>query len=274
MPFPPLKQNPLLFFTLAFALAFLAGSGQAKAELSANEIMEKVDARDDGDHMTADMGMILIDKNGNQRARSMKSFSRDKGRDTWKIMFFTEPADVKDTGFLTYDYRDPEKDDDQWMYLPALKKIKRIASSDQSKPFMGSDFSYADMNKRDIENFNYKILKQDKVRGHDCWIIESIPKSDRVVMMYGYTKSILIVRKDIFMVVRGINFVREGKKLKYFDTEELKQIDGIWVATKVTMRTVRGKQTLHKTVFTRNNVKFNQNLDWDLFTKRRLAKGL
>ena len=91
-------------------------------DAQARSIMEKVDARDDGDNQTSDMEMILIDKNDKQRARTIKTFGKDKGEDKLKLMFFLEPADVKDTAFLTYDYDDPEKDDDQWMYLPALRK--------------------------------------------------------------------------------------------------------------------------------------------------------
>src|SRR5210317_147126 len=97
----------------------------------AREIMEKVDARDDGDNQTADMEMILIDKRGNQRVRKIATFSKDKGPDGLRLMFFEHPADVKDTAFLTYDYDDPERDDDQWLYLPALRKTKRITSSDK-----------------------------------------------------------------------------------------------------------------------------------------------
>jgi hypothetical protein len=220
------------------------------------------------------MKMVLVDRHGNQREREIKAYSKDKGRDTYKIMFFLAPPDVKDTGFLTYDYRDPERDDDQWMYLPALHKIKRIASSDKSSPFMGSDFSYADMTKRDIENYTYKMLKQGQVNGHPVWIIESTPKNERVVDMYGYTKSILLVRKDIFMVVRSVNFVKEGDRLKYMDVRRLEQIDGIWTATEVHMKTTKGKQILHQTTLSWSGVRYNQGLDWDMFTSRRLEKGM
>jgi len=100
--------------------------------MTAQEIMEKVDARDDGDNMTADAKMTLIDRQGNKRIREMKVLSKDKERDTWKMQFFLSPADVKDTAFLTYDYYEGGRDDDQWLYLPDLHKTKRIATSDKS----------------------------------------------------------------------------------------------------------------------------------------------
>lgn len=241
---------------------------------TASEIMEKADAREDGDNMTANMEMILIDKNGHERVRKIKTLSKDSGKDTLKLMFFMEPADVRNTGFLTYDYYSGEKDDDQWLYLPELHKTKRIASSDKSSAFMGSDFSYADMTKRVLDEWKYKLLKEAEVRGHKVWLIEAIPSNKTIEDRYGYTKSILFVRQDIFMVVRAVLWVKEGKKLKYLDIKKLEQIDGIWVGTEIHMKTNKGKQTIHRSVFKWDNIKFNQDLDEKLFTIRRLEKGL
>ncbi len=240
----------------------------------AREIMEKVDARDDGDNIVADMEMVLIDQNKNQRIRKIKSFSKDKGADTRRLMFFIEPADVKDTAFLTYDFDDPDKDDDQWMYLPALRKTKRIASSDKTNAFMGSDFSYADMTDRALDNYNYKLLKEMEVRGHKTWLIQSVPKTKRVIDQYGYTKSVAFVRQDNFVIVRAVMWVKEGGRLKYMDVKKLERIDGIWQPLEIHMTTKQGKRTLHKTLLKFHNVKFNRNLNKDMFTVRRMEKGL
>ena len=133
-------------------------SGAPAFALTALEIMQRVDARDDGDNMTARQEMILIDKNNHRRVREMTIFAKDEGRDTRRLLFFLSPPNVKHTGFLTYDYNSGDKDDDQWLYLPALRKTKRIASSDKSVAFMGSDFSYADMTRRLISEWKFKIL--------------------------------------------------------------------------------------------------------------------
>ena len=267
-----------IFFTLTLCLllvAIILNTAPALAgELTAREIMEKADARDDGDNMIANMEMILIDKKGQERVRKIKTFSKDKGKDTLKLMFFMEPADVKDTGFLTYDYYSGERDDDQWLYLPELHKTKRIASSDKSSAFMGSDFSYADMTKRVLDEWKYKLLKEAEVRNNKVWLIEAMPANKTIEDLYGYTKSVLFVRQDIFMVVRAVHWVKEGKKLKYLDIKKLEQIDGIWVGTEIHMKTNKGKQTTHRSVFKWHNIKFNQDLDEKLFTVRRLEKGI
>jgi outer membrane lipoprotein-sorting protein len=259
---------------LLIAVLFLPALPAVADDPKARAIMEKVDARDDGDRQAADMQMILIDKNGNQRKRSIRSFSRDMGEDSYRLMFFIEPADVRDTGFLTYDYDDPDRDDDQWLYLPALRKTKRIASSDKSGSFMGSDLSYADMTSRDLDDYDFTLKKEMDVKGHPVWLIESIPRNKKVIKETGYTKSLLFVRQDNYYVVRGIHWVKDGGYLKYIDTRTLEQIDGVWVGTEMHITKKKGKIMAHKTELYWRNVRFNQDLADDLFTIRRLEKGL
>ena len=256
-------------------LALLAAPAvPAAAEMTAREIMQAVDDRDDGDLSVRDMEMILIDKNGNQRVRKIRSWSRDDGEDIHTILFFLEPADVEDTGFLTYDY-DLEKDDDQWLYLPALHKTKRIASSDKSGSFMGSDFSYADMTKREVDRYDWTLMEEEvEVRGHPCWQIQGIPNTQEEIDETGYTKTISFVRKDNFVVVRSISWVEKGGRLKYMDVPKLEKIDGIWVPTEIHMTTKKGKKTLHRTILHTTNVRFGEDLDAEFFSVRRLEKGL
>ena len=221
--------------------------------------------------------MTLIDKNNKERIRKLAVFSKDKGEDTLRLMFFIHPADVKDTSFLTWDYDDPDKDDDQWLYLPALKKTKRIASSDKSDSFMGSDLNYSDMTSRDLEDYDYRFYEKGKtatVRGKKVWVIWSEPRSAEVIDETGYKKSLLFVQADIDMVVRAISWEQEGGYLKYLDMRKVEQIDGIWVATDTLVTRKRGKAIVHKTILTLENVKFNQDLDEEMFTIRRMEKGL
>ena len=262
-------MKKLLLTGLSLALL----SSAVYADAAAKAIAQKVHDRDDGKSMIQDMTMILIDKNANKRVRSIKTFRKDKGEDEQRIMFFKTPADVKDTSFLTYDYEDSSKDDDQWLYLPALKKVKRIPTSDKSSSFMGSDFSYYDMTDRDVDDFTYKVMKHVKVRGSDTTMIESIPSSKEVIDESGYTKTIGLVREDIDMVVRSIGFLKNGKK-KYLDITKMHKQDGIWVIDEMTMTTKKGKSTVHKTILKFDNIQVNPEISDDMFTTRRLEKGL
>lgn len=255
-------------------LSFLIFSTYATAATDPRWIMEQVDGRDDGDNQTADMQMILIDQNDYERRRSIKMFSKDKGKDTLRMQFFLEPADVKDTAFLTYDYYGGEKDDDQWLYLPDLRKTKRIASSDKSSSFMGSDFSYADMTRRVLDEWNYKLLKEDEVDGRKVWLIEAVPVSKGVENRYGYERSILYVQQDTFMVIRAIHVLDNGNRVKYMEVKEIEEVDGILVAVEIWMKTTRNKRTLHRTILKMDNVRLNQDLEESFFSVRQLEKGL
>jgi hypothetical protein len=262
-----------VFIAVLVYLMVMAPSAWAE-DPEARAIMEKVDARDNGDNQTADMEMILIDKRGSQRVRQIATFTKDKGPDTYRLMFFKHPADVKDTSFLTWDYDDPNRDDDQWLYLPALRKTKRIASSDKSGSFMGSDLNYSDMTDRNLADYDFFLKKEMEVKGVKAWLIESIPRSKKVIKETGYTKSLLIVRQDNYFVIRAVHWVSDGGYIKYIDVKSLVRIEGIWVATEMHIMKKKGKKLAHKTLLKWDNVRFNQDLSMDLFTIRRMEKGL
>ena len=272
MPFFSRLSMVILVASMIFLPNLLA---DARADdLKAREIMEKVDSRDDGDNQRADMEMVLIDKSGKERFREIRTFSKDMEADTFRLMFFVSPADVKHTGFLTYDYADPEKDDDQWLYLPALKKTKRIASSDKSGSFMGSDLNYSDMTSRNLADYDFSLKDELDVYGHPAWLIESVPRTKKVIKETGYSKSFLFVRQDNFYVIRAIHWVKDSGELKYVDVKRLEQIDGIWVGTEMHVFKKKGNAIVHRTELRWENIQFNQKIEDELFTIRRLEKGL
>ena len=243
--------------------------------LNGREIMEKVNARDTGDRSITEMEMILIDKKGKKRVRKLKTFGLEKGKDSLSLMFFLSPADVRNTGFLTFDYDESGKDDDQWLFLPALRKTKRIAAGDKSGSFMGSDLNYSDMTSPDLNLYEYTLMKETKVKGQKVWQIKSVPKTKAEAEKSGYSKSVVFIRQDNYVMIRGVRWVYKKKRNKYLDVRKLEKIDGIWVSTEMHVTTKSGKKTLHKTIMKQKNIHFNQNeVNENLFTIRRLEKGL
>ena len=243
--------------------------------LTGREIMKKVYDRDEGDRSISEMEMILIDKKGKKRVRKLKTFGMEQGKDSKSLMFFIFPADVKNTGFLTYDYDESGKDDDQWLFLPALKKTKRIASKDKNGSFMGSDLNYSDMTSPDLDLYDYTLMKETEVRGEKVWQIKSVPKNKDEAKKTGYSKSVVFIRQDNFVMVRGVRWVYKKKRNKYLDVRKLEKIDGIWVSTEMHVTTKSGKKTLHKTIMKQKNIHFNQEkVNEKLFSIRRLEKGL
>lgn len=179
---------------LAFAATAMAQTGR--------EIAQKVKDRPDGDTRQSELVMKLINKRGAVRERKLISYSIDVGegkKDRKSIMFFQYPGDVKGTGFLTWDYDDPDKDDDKWLYLPAMKKTRRISGSSAKQDyFMGSDFTYDDMGSRNVDEDTHKLLGEEEIDGHKCWELESTPKDKREI----YSKKIAFIRQDCLIAVR------------------------------------------------------------------------
>jgi hypothetical protein len=263
-------------FILALTIASISSSLLfAESGLS---IMKKVLDRDDGDNIIANMQMQLIDKKGHKRIRDMKTYSKDYGNDEKKVIFFLSPSDVRNTAFLTFDYADDSKDDDQWLFLPALKKTKRIPSSDKDSSFMGSDFTYGDMVDPNLDDYTFKVIKESYVKRksgkNKVWVIERTPINQDVIDETGYIKSIAYVRQDNYMITRAKHFLKKSGRVKYMDVKKIQQIDGIDTAIITTATTKKGRRTLHKTILINSDIKMNQDLKDNLFTIRTIEKGI
>lgn len=275
-----MKRRLILVLTAlsCLLLASVIPLSVSAESLSAREIMERVDDRDDGETSVSEMTMVLIDRRDNQRVRQMKSFRKDYEEVKKSMIFFLSPADVRNVAFLSFEWDEEDKEDDNWLYLPAVGKPKRISSGNKKDSFMGSDFTYADMNGLELSEWDFSIAKEnDVVDGRDCWIIEAVPKEAKkmkVIDETGYIKAVSWIRKDNFMSVQGKMYVKKGRKIKYFTASEIEKIQGIWTAKKLTMVTTKGKRREHSTVLLFNNISYNQGVEDDMFTVQRMERGL
>ena len=261
---------PLAAAALCLAPAWRAARAEPP---SGREIMQRVDDRDDGDHLIEDMQMLLVDQNGSTRTRRLRLWRRDAGKDEQTILFFLAPADIQDTGFLTYDFDDPAKEDDQWLYLPALKKSKRIATADKSGSFVGSDFSYADLTKRPLRRYDYQLLETAEQDGVPVWRVEAVPNDPAETAETGYTKIRYTVRQEDAVVIGAEFWLDRGGRTKQYVVEKLEKIDGIQVATAMRMTTRKGDVVLHETRLELDHVRFGQPMDDTRFSVRQLEKG-
>ena len=241
---------------------------------SARSIMEKVENRDDGNNAIITLNMTLIDKNGKERIRQIRSFSKDVGNDEYSSMFFLKPAEVKDTAFLNIEYHDNNKNDEQYLYLPALHKTKRISSSDKTDSFMGSDLTYADMSRMDLDQYNFSIIKETNVREKPVWVIKAIPLNKQTIKETGYLESIFFVEKNNYVVIRAIRKLEGGVKVKYTDIKGLKQIQGIWTPTETHVFMKKGKKLIHQTILKNSDIKYNQEIKEELLRVGTFTKGL
>ncbi len=226
-----------LFWGKVFGVGVLFGvlcSVQLHAAQNASKIMWRVHHRPKWRDMHAFMTLEIISPNGNKRIRKMESWSKTdpKTDETKMLILFLEPADIKGTKFLLHEHKN--RDDDMWIYIPAIRKAKRIAASGKAGPFMGSDFSNYDIGGGEYEDWSYKLIKEENYDGHPCWVIEATAKNKKVVKKSGYSKMVKWVRKDNYMVVRTDCYDRSGELFKRILTNRMEKIQGIWFETEMT----------------------------------------
>ena len=259
------------------ALAGLILSITPAAAMDAQAVMDAVDARDTGDTAEFSTRMILIDQRKNQRVRKMKTLKKEVNEDAKGVIFFLSPADVRNTAYMTFDWDDPAREDDSWLYLPAMAKVKRIAAGDKSGAFMGSDFSYSDINGMEIHDWTYAFAKESfDLNGVETWVIKGRPRpeaADKVASETGYARVLLWVRKDNFLVVKAKYWVTQGKKIKFFKAEDIKQIDGIWTPMKLTMVTTQKGKVTHSTVLQVSDIRYNVPVADTRFTPAAMEQG-
>jgi outer membrane lipoprotein-sorting protein len=240
-------------------------------EIDARQVAVNIDEREAGDDETAEMEMILTNKRGQQRVRKVITYRKDYGKDSKSVMFFLEPADVKGTGFLSWNYDDPNQEDDQWLYLPALKKVRRISSSGRSDYFMGTDFTYSDMGDRQVDDYTYAHLGLEVIDGIECYHLERLPKDADVVDKTGYSRTEIWVRPDVWMMMKAVFYDKKGNLLKELTVSDFEEVDGIWIARTMHMNNFQNE---HQTTLTFSNNQFNTGLDDELFSQRQLQRGI
>ena len=251
---------------LSTTIALLLLSGTYLQAQTAKEIAYKVYNRKAPKNGESDMTMTLINKKGNKRVRYLHQFFIDLGSIEKQIMFFTAPADVKNTSFMNWTYDEADKEDDQWLYLPALMKVKRISSSSKDNDFMGSDFTYEDMEKRSPERDNQILIGSENLNGESHWVIEATPKEEGQ-----YAKRKVWVSKSK-SIPSKIEFYDEGNELlKVLTITETQLIKGYWVVVKQEMKNV---QKNHKTVISLMNIKVESGITEEKFTQREMERGL
>jgi outer membrane lipoprotein-sorting protein len=209
--------------------------------------------------------MTLINRQGEQRVRNLQQYTKDYGEVEKKIMFFLSPADVKGTSFMNWSYIDG-RDDDQWIYLPALRRIRRISSDGKSDYFMGSDFTYDDLGERHPDEDNHKLTGEEIIDGKACYVVESIPKDGG----YMYSRTVTWVMKDNLLGLKREFYDERGRHLKTLTIKDYDQIDGFWTILETEMKNVQRDHTTHMKF---SNIKINRGIPDRMFTERNMMLG-
>ncbi len=259
-------MKKIMIMLVAVTMLFSGQMVFAEKKLSGLDVMLKVYNRKTPKDQKSTLTMKLISRSGSTRVRKIKQFLKDQGRVEKKIMFFISPADVKNTSFMNWSYNS-SKSDDQWIYLPAIRRVKRISSDSKSDYFMGSDFTYDDLGDRHPKKDSHKILREEKFQGQDCYVVESRSKNSD----YMYSKRITWIIKDKSIGLQSKFYDEDGEFLKTLSVKSYKQIKGYWMILHSIMNNV---QKNHKTEMILKNVKINTGVRSSVFTERMMKRGI
>jgi outer membrane lipoprotein-sorting protein len=266
-----MKTKTIFTAALIFPLITAAAFAQSPAGTTGYDIMRLADERYTGDTARYKLTMTLASGRGAPRMREVDYCFKDYG-DTEKIlMYFNSPRDVAGTGYLSFSYDGESKDggskdDDIWLYLPAMKRVRRITGSGKNDSFMGTDFTYEDMGSRSLTKDNFSLRGEEAVDGAACWVVEARPKDSRDP----YGRRVIRVRKDSYVITSVDYYDRQDRLLKTLRVSGIEQIDGIWTAQKMEMTNVQDK---HSTVIDISEIRFNAPLEDSLFTVANLERG-
>lgn len=242
----------------------MAGSGSVRKAfpLSGKELARQVYDRENGDDALIRSTMVLIDKNGRKRIREHTVSVKDYGPLIKTVIRFHSPADIEGTGFLSI-----EKDGGdakQFLYLPALRRTRRIVSSQKARSFVNSDFTYEDMVRRLVECSEHQIVDEEKIGQIDCWVLETKPKKD-ADSQYSLIKS--WIAKEIDVPILTEYYGTKGNLIKKYRVNRLEKIQNIWTETEVVMEDLRKE---HQTILKTRKIVYNTNLKDDIFTIQNL----
>lgn len=251
------KPNVTAFLLILILLTPFEFASATNNQTDARTIIQHVIDRDDGKTQFAKQTIATckyairnrrikcVEK---PRVKVIESATKDygdNGKDKKSIMIILEPPSERGIGFLQFDYEDKDKDSDQWMYLSALGKVKRIVSGDNNEPktgtLFGSEFSYEDTEQAHIDDFTYKLIKQEKYQNHDTWVIESRPTPEHA-RKSNYSRIEQWIDKKRFLVLKARMYDRRGKLIKQMNFSQYVNQDGIWIAKRMNMNNVQSKR--------------------------------
>jgi outer membrane lipoprotein-sorting protein len=233
------------------------------SDLTGRDIIEKVINRETPETTEVRVRMVLVDKNGKEREREFFSYSKEYPEGRKSVMKFEKPADVKGMGFLQIQHKKGE--DEQFLYMPELKRVRRLTGSARRGSFFGSDLSYEDLEERDVDEDNHKLIREEQYENQEVYVVESSPKNPESSQ---YSKVIQWIRKDNYIPVK-VEFYKNEELIKELKVEKMDRIDGYWTVLKTVIKTLK---TGHSTVVELKEIKNNKPIQDDVFTERFLTR--
>ena len=253
--------------TLLLSSAFAYSNSTPDAQ----SIIKNVKDRDQGKDRYSEVDLIQTMSDGFVRSRTLKMFEKEFGEERKGLLYFTAPSNTAGTGLLMQSYAEVDnKEDDQWLYLPALRKVKRIATNSKEGPFLGTDFSFADIERMKISDYQYALKDEQNLDGHKVTVIEATTENGLENPRTGYSRRMIYVDQEKNLILKE-EIYRASRLIKIFSVVSKKKIDGFWTVTEAKMENLMDGGF---TQLIRKNTKYNQSLKDSLFNQRTLRKGV
>ncbi len=253
---------PTLLLALCIGLAFnpLCSSAETGRDIALK--MDAVDISHDK-QMTS---VMQIQRRGQVLNRVMNSFQKKYGEDERQLIRFSEPADVRDTMYLTWNYADIDTDDDMWVYMAGENMVRRISGGGKKSAFMRSDLALEDVSPREVDDDIHRLMGSESLYGAPCYKVEMTPRNLRDT---GYARRVVWVRQDIWLPVKILYYNKRNQHFKTALYGGFKQIDGIWCITRAQVETP-GKKSKTSVVY--KNIRHNLGLEERLFDPAGLKR--
>jgi hypothetical protein len=261
-------HNLLTTIILLSSVTFILGTAPAHADSNDVEAIAKQSHLAyyyPGKDFRAKVTMKLVTKRGDVRERQLTMLRKNwgpAGGDQRYLIFFQKPQDVRRTAFLVWKY--PDKDDDRWLFLPAVDLVRRIAASDRRSSFVGSDFTYEDISGRDLAADKRKLLRTEQLGDATCFVVESVPKGDAE-----YRRRLSWIDTKTFLPRKEEYYDRHDRLFKVFTGEVIQTVKGF---PTVLRRTMKDVSTEHVTTVEMTGVEYDLGIDEDVFTERYLRR--
>jgi hypothetical protein len=252
----------------------LLGAGEAPAEepaIDGRQVMERVDGRARGGDQRARATWRLYDKRGRERVRETRTYwvdhrEQDDGLRAKRLIVFDAPPEIRETGFLVWSHSDPEVDDERWVYLPALRKVRRVAGRDRAKSFVGTDFNYDDLADRSVDEDEHALLDVERSEEGVYYRVESRPRDEGSP----YARRVQLVDGERWVVIRVDYYDRGDQPRKTLDAR-WQDVDGVFAWERLEMRDAKSG---HRTVVEVTEVEHGTGLPADVFTETSLRLGV
>ncbi|MDD5584493.1 MAG: outer membrane lipoprotein-sorting protein [Candidatus Omnitrophica bacterium] len=257
-----IKKISFFFAVIIAGHICLTASGISQEPGDGREIQLKVKNQYAGNDQIWRWDMVLTNKTGYVRKRSAYRYMKDNAGLRKILIRFSSPADIRQTGLLTRE--NAGADDTQFLYLPALKKIRRIATNDKEQTFVGTDFNYEDLENLKVDNYTYSAARDDAREGKECYFYEATAKPGANTV---YSRMRTWTDKESFIRVYVEYFDKKGQLVKIGTAKDIEQIDGIWTPLYISMESLADG---HKTEIVTTNVVYNSGLSDELFEQLNL----